>query len=262
MSDEVEQKKTPDRFRSHPGQDSKRKLPRRFYTQVGVKSEAGVFLIELDGRQVKTPGREPLAVASKELASAIAQEWEAQEKEIDPEKMLLTKLANTTLDRVGPRREGIIDEITAFASSDLLCYRAEEPEGLVKRQALAWDPMLQWLETLTGAKLKVTSGIVFTTQSEANIDLLRSNVAARGDFDLAGLHQAVSLTGSLALGLALLEAQIDADAAHTMATIDEAWQMDQWGSDQEAEERLNHRRRELLAIGHYLELLRGAASPV
>jgi len=261
MSDEVEQEKTLDRFRSHPGQDSKRKLPKRFYTKVGVKSEAGVFLIELDGRQVKTPGRETFAVVSKELAAAIAQEWEAQEKEIDPEKMLLTKLANTALDRVGPRREVIIDEITAFAGSDLLCYRAGEPEGLVKRQALAWDGVLHWLETLTGAKLKVTSGIVFTAQSEADIGLLRANVAARGDFDLAGLHQAVSLTGSLALGLALLDAHIDADTAHEMSTIDEAWQIEQWGSDEEVEERLNHHRRELVAIGHYLELLRGAASP-
>ncbi len=260
MSDDVEQKEIPDRFISHSGGHGKRKLPKRFYTQANVKEEAGRFLIELDGRQVKTPGRNALVLGSKALALAIAEEWEAQEKEIDPEAMLLSKLANTVLDRVASRREVVIDEISLFGASDLLCYRAEEPEGLVERQAGAWDPMLDWLEALTGARLKVTSGIVFTSQSSEDLTRLRRNVAARDDFDLAGLHQAVSLTGSLVLGLAMLEVYLTADSAHDLANIDEVWQMEMWGGDLEAETRLKGRRRELAAAGRYLELLRAGAS--
>ena len=260
MSDETETNAAADRFVSHPGDGGKRKLPKRFYKQVAVVGIEGGFAIELDGRRVKTPARETLAVPIKALAEAIAQEWDAQEVEIDPEAMLVTKLANTAIDRVALRRDEIVEEIAAFGASDLLCYRAEHPDKLVLRQAQGWDPLLDWLRVQTGANLAVTSGVMFKAQSVEDLAKLHAHVATFSEFDLSGLHQIVNITGSLVLGLALMAKQIDAEKAHELAHIDEIWQAEQWGVDEEAEARLTGRKEALMASAKYLELLRSATS--
>jgi chaperone required for assembly of F1-ATPase len=260
MSEDTETNSTADRFVSHPGDSGKRKLPKRFYKQVGVVDRDGAFSIELDGRAVKTPAKGPFAVPFRALADAVAAEWEAQDPEIDPETMLLTKLANTALDRVAPRRDVIIGEISAFGASDLLCYRAEHPEGLVSRQAEGWDPMLSWLENEAGARLEATSGIIFKAQSDDALEKLRAYVATLSDFQLSGLHQIVTLSGSLVLGLAVTAGHLDSEKAHELAHIDEIWQTEQWGTDEEAERRLETRKEALVAAAQYLELLSSATS--
>lgn len=260
MSDETEKQTATDRFVSHPGDSGKRKLPRRFYKQVTVVDTEGGFAIELDDRRVKTPAREPLAVPMRALAVAIAGEWEAQELEIDPEAMLVTKLANTAIDRVALRRDEIVDEIAAFGASDLLCYRAEHPDPLVLRQTQGWDPLLTWLTSETGADLAVATGVMFKTQSDGDLTKLKAHVATFSEFELSGLHQIVTISGSLVLGLALMANQIDAEKAHVLAHIDEIWQAEQWGADEEAEARLTGRKEALMASARYLELLRSATS--
>jgi len=260
MSDETETNVAADRFVSHPGDSDKRKLPKRFYSQVAVVDTEAGFSIELDGRRVKTPAREPLAVPIKALADAIAAEWEAQQLEIDPEAMLVTKLANTAIDRVALRRDEIVDEISAFGASDLLCYRAEHPDSLVLRQAQGWDPLLAWLNLKTGTNLEVTSGVMFKAQSADDLAKLHAYVATFSEFELSGLHQIVTISGSLVLGLALMDNQIDAGKAHVLAHIDEIWQAEQWGTDEEAEARLTGRKEALMASAIYLELLTSATS--
>ncbi len=244
-----------DRFVSHPGEGAGANLRKRFYEQAAARPEGGGFVVELDGRPIKTPARAPLSVPTVALGDAIADEWNAQETHIDPETMLVTKLANTALDRVGPRRDEIVDEIAAFGGSDLLCYRAEDPESLVSRQAEQWDPLLDWLEVQHGARLELATGVIFKDQPSAALSRLNEAVAARSEFELAGLHQAVSLCGSLVLGLALIDKHISADEAHDLAHLDEAWQAERWGWDDEAVERLDVRRKMLVATAKYLELL-------
>ena len=260
MSDETEMNAAADRFVSHPGDSGKRKLPKRFYSQVAVVDTEAGFSIELDGRTVKTPAREALAVPIKALADAIAEEWDAQELEIDPEAMLVTKLANTAIDRVALRRDEITDEISAFGASDLLCYRAEHPDSLVLRQAEGWDPLLAWLKSQTGASLDVTSGVMFKAQSADDLSKLHAYVAAFSAFELSGLHQIVTISGSLVLGLAVMAKQIDAEKAHVLAHIDEIWQAEQWGADEEAQVRLTGRKEALMGSARYLELLTSATS--
>ncbi|MEQ9145133.1 MAG: ATP12 family protein [Parvibaculaceae bacterium] len=235
-------------------------LPKRFYTSVDMEECEDGFSILLDGRKVKTPGKLVLALPGEKLARALCEEWDAQETHIDPETMPLTKLANTALDRVAAHRAEIVGEIAGFGASDLLCYRATHPDALIERQAEAWDPLLDWLEERFGARLAITSGVIFQEQDGAHLARLHETVDGMDRFGLAALHFAVSLTGSLVLGLAMAEARLTADEAHDLAHLDEAWQAEKWGWDKEAQDRLEDRRQALLAAGRFMELLDAATS--
>lgn len=255
MKDDEDKILKADRFVSHPGDAANANLRKRFYESATSRASEDGFVIELDGRSIKTPARAILKVPTGELGQMIAEEWNAQETHIVPETMLVTKLANTALDRVGPRKDEVVDEIAAFGGSDLLCYRADDPESLVARQAEQWDPLLDWLDGQYQARLELASGVIFKDQSPEMLGRLHNVVVARSEFELAGLHQAVSLCGSLVLGLALLESHITADQAHDLAHLDEAWQAERWGWDEEAQARLEGRREMLNATAKYLELL-------
>ncbi len=244
-----------DRFVSHPGDGASANLRKRFYERAAARATDDGFVIELDGRPIKTPARAKLSVPTMALGDAIAEEWNAQETHIVPETMLVTKLANTALDRVGPRKDEVVDEISAFGGSDLLCYRADDPESLVARQAEQWDPLLDWLDGKYQARLELASGVIFKEQAPETLARLHGFVASRTEFELAGLHQAVSLCGSLVLGLALIDTHIGPDKAHDLAHLDEAWQAERWGWDEEAQARLEERRKMLIATARYLELL-------
>jgi len=212
-------------------------LPKRFYKDVSVADEDGRFGIALDGKPVRTPGRAPLAVPGKNLADAIAEEWRAQDAHIDPATMPLTKLANTAIDGVAAKRDGVIDDILAHARADLLCYRADGPEGLVARQAKLWDPVLAWAKESLHAPLSLSEGVVHVAQPEASIAALRHEIAKLGDVGLAALHVMTSLTGSALLGLAVALKRLTPDEAWEAAHVDEDFQIGRWGEDAEAKAR-------------------------
>ncbi|MEQ9520170.1 MAG: ATP12 family protein [Parvibaculum sp.] len=257
MSDEnrTNADKPVDRFVSHAGGHRKRSLRKRFYTSAEVKTEPDGFVLTLDGRSVKTPGRAELTLPTLPLATAVADEWLAQGEEIDPETMPLTKMANTAIDRLEGIRVHVVDEISAFGASDLLCYRAEHPAELVSRQAATWDPLLDWAAARFDAKLRVVNGIIFQQQPEEALGALKARVAECSAFQLAGLHEVVSLAGSLVLGLAVLEHHLDADQAFEVAHVDEIWQVEKWGSDEEAEARLQGRLKSLQGAAVFLKSL-------
>lgn len=255
MKDDEDKILKADRFVSHPGDAANANLRKRFYESATSRAAEDGFVIELDGRPVKTPARATLTVPTGSLGEVIAEEWNGQETYIVPESMLVTKLANTALDRVAPRKDEVVAEIAVFGETDLLCYRAESPESLVTRQAEEWDPMLEWLEHQYQARLELASGVIFREQPSADLARLRDAVASRSEFELAGLHQAVSLSGSLVLGLALIDGQIAADKAYELAHLDETWQAERWGWDEEALARLDERRKMLNTTAKYLELL-------
>lgn len=255
MTDDKDKVLKADRFVSHPGDGATSNLRKRFYANAAARGVDGVFSIELDGRPIKTPARATLSVPTQALGNAIADEWNDQETHINPESMLVTKLANTALDRVAPRRDEIIDEIVSFGASDLLCYRAEDPESLVAKQVEEWDPLLEWLAERYRARLELAAGVIFKEQPSDALGRLRDVVARLSDFELAGLHQAVSISGSLVLGLALADGHVDADRAHDLAHLDEIWQAERWGWDEEALARLDGRREMVRATARYLGLL-------
>jgi len=243
----------------HPGHEKLVRLPKRFYkTAEGAPLDDG-FTVLLDGRGVKTPARTPLKVPTHALSQAMAAEWERQGKEIDPRNMWFTKLANTALDRVTPRRDAVIDEIVSFAGTDLLCYRAEKPAGLVERQSRAWDPLLEWAASSHGIIFRTTFGLMHVKQEDDSLAKAHEAVAQFDDFVLAGLHNAVTLTGSAVIGLALASGRLTADEAFEAAHIDDRWQAELFGQDEEEVERLNLRLSDLRDTARFMAL--AVASP-
>lgn len=239
----------------HPGRNTFRPLPKRFYKEATAAPLGDGFTVLLDGRGVKTPARTPLAVPTRALAEAMAEEWAGQGETIDPRIMWLTKLANTALDRVAPRRDKVIDEIASFAATDLVCYRADHPVELARRQAAHWSPLVDWAADEFGAELRVTESILHVVQDEAALAALRAAIASADDFALAALHNAVTLTGSAIIGLALLKGRLTAEQAFDAAHVDEAWQTELCGEDEDEALRLAGRRAELLDTARFLALL-------
>lgn len=208
--------------------------PKRFWTAATVAPAAGGFTVHLDGRPVRTPAKAPLLLPTEALARAVAAEWAAQEGRLQPETMPATRAANSAIDKVAPQRAEVAALIAAYGGSDLLCYRAEAPETLVARQAAAWNPLLDWAAGALGAPLAVAAGVVPVDQPEASLARLAAEVAALNDFELAAFHDLVALSGSLVLALAVARGRLLPEAAWQAARIDEDWQIEQWGEDEEA----------------------------
>jgi chaperone required for assembly of F1-ATPase len=207
---------------------------KRFWEKVAIDPVEGGFGVSLDGRPVRTPAKSALTVPTQNLAEAIAGEWRAQDKTIDPATMPFTRTANAAIDKVRPQHAEVADLLADYADSDLLCYRAEGPEALVARQAEAWDPVLDWADTTLGARLVPVRGVMHVAQSAESITGLRQSTHALSDFELAAFHDLVALTGSLILGFA---AKVDAWEPleiWRLSRIDETWQSEQWGVDEEA----------------------------
>ena len=250
----------PDRQVPHPGKDAKRSLPKRFYKKVEVVAGEGGYGVLLDGRPLKTPSRQPLVVASERLAAALAAEWDRQASVIDIPSMWLTKIVNTSLDRVAAHRDAVIGEIAGFGATDLLCYRADHPDELVRRQHAAWQPIVDWAEALLGARIAVTQGVAHVAQPEALLSALVAHLNGMSDLDLTALHTLTTLTGSVFLALAVQAGRLTGAQAFAAAHIDEAWQAEVWGVDAEAEKRLAGRQAEFDAAAGLLALIGDATS--
>ncbi len=227
---------------------------RRFYAKVEMPEEEGGFVLRLDGKRAMTPGRKPLAVPRRDLAEAIAAEWAAQGEFIEPITMPVTRLANSTVDAVAARQSDVRSEVIAYAGTDLLCYRAGEPEELVARQREAWDPILAWAERRHGVRFVLSEGVVHVAQPAPTLAAMAAAVEGFEDpFRVAGLNLATTLTGSALIALALAEGALDVDAAWRAAHVDEDWNISRWGEDMEAARRRARRladfRAAALALG-------------
>jgi chaperone required for assembly of F1-ATPase len=226
---------------------------RRFYKAVAVTDDLG---IALDGRRMKTPAKVPLILPTRAAAEAIAAEWDAQGEKIDAASMTLTKLANTAIDRVAANRDAIIRDIVDFANSDLVCYRADQPDELVRRQSAAWDPVVDWALTALDAPFAVTTGVIHKAQSPEALHAHESAVRALNDFELAAYHTIMTLTGSALLAIMLVRNAIVPEAAWIAAHVDEDFQIEQWGRDDEAQARRAARYAEFIACCRFLGLSR------
>ena len=232
---------------------------KRFYRTVSVIDTDTGFGITLDTRPVHTPERQPLDVPTRTLADAIAEEWAGQGPTIDPSGMPLTQLSNVVIDRVAPDPAPIRAELVAYGGSDLLCYRADAPASLCRRESQAWDPLLDWAADTLGARLTVTSGVVHNAQPAEALAAFGRHIGALAPFELAGVRAAAGHLGSLVLALALHGGRIDAVAAHAAATVDEAFQAERWGPDGEAIRRQAAILAELEQIERFLRALGAGA---
>ncbi|MGD9783982.1 MAG: ATP12 family chaperone protein [Hyphomicrobiaceae bacterium] len=237
-----------------PGREAPRPLPRRFYREAGFQRAPDGFVLALDGRPARTPGKSPLALPNEQLAAAVAAEWTAQGDVIDPQTMPLTRMCNTAIDGVAPNIAEVAQDIVAFAGSDLVCYRAEQPEGLVDRQAEAWNAILVWAEQRLDARFVVGRGIMPIVQPGEALSSVARHLADADAFRLTGLHVMTTLTGSALIALATADGAIDAATAWKTAHVDEDWQISQWGEDAEAMERREGRWQDMQAASRLVFL--------
>lgn len=231
-----------------------RNLPKRFYKQVAVGEGETGFDIQLDGRSVKTPLKRPFAVPSRDMAHAIAAEWDAQETHIDPSSMIVTRLANTAVDRVRDDEARIVAELREFAGSDLVCYRAGTPDPLVARQALYWDPILDWVKATHSVQFICVEGIVHHAQPDTALAAISTALTAENEFRLTAIHNITTLTGSTLLAMMTAAGALSGEAAWAAAHADEDWQIEQWGSDEEAEARRAIRKQDFDATMQFLAM--------
>ncbi len=228
------------------------KVRERFYKSASV-GDTAPFAILLDGRPIKTPAKNPLAASSRPLAQAIAAEWDAQAEGIDPTTMPLTRLANAIVDGVAPAPDPVVEDLAKYLGSDLLCYRAGTPDGLVRRQSQHWDPILDWVRTALGARGEQSEGNVFGTQPESTVAVARTAIPS-DPWRLGAAHVVTTLTGSALIALALCAGRLDVEAAWAAANVDEDWNMELWGRDEMALAARAARFSDMKAAGAVLSL--------
>lgn len=219
---------------------------RRFWKAAGVAPAEGGFAVALDGRPVRTPAKARLIVPTEALASRIAAEWDAQGEEIAPWTMPFTRSANAALDKVTPQHGEVAAMIAAYGDADLLCYRAPGPESLVARQAAQWDPLLDWAATALQARLRPVEGVMHAAQDPVVLSRLSARVHAMDAFALTALHDLVSLSGSLILGFAACADHMPAAEIWERSRLDELWQAELWGTDEDAAQKAAAKRSEFL----------------
>ena len=226
---------------------------KRFWTETEVVSDAGGFAIRLDGRPVRTPAKAALTLPTHPLAEAVAEEWAAQEDEVRPETMPFTRMANSAIDKVANEQAEVVRHLAAYGETDLLCYRAEAPDALVERQAEAWDPWLDWLAKRYGVWLTTVAGVIPESQDPEALALLTAEIGRLSVFELSAFHDLVALPGSLVLAFAVTSGEADPADIWETARVDEIWQIEQWGGDEEAEH-VNELKRQAFLDAHLFYL--------
>ena len=219
---------------------------KRFWKEATVAPADGGFQVLLDNRAVKTPGKVLLVMPTLAMAEAVAAEWAAQEEEIKPLTMPVTRSANSAIERVTPAHGEVCAMLSAYGETDLVCYRAESPQALIDRQAAGWDPLLDWVAECFEAPLITTAGVIPVSQPPESLEKLAAEVRATPAFHLTALHDLITLSGSLVLGLAVARGHLTPDAAFDLSRIDEVFQIEQWGDDEEAAEFTAARRAQFL----------------
>lgn len=209
---------------------------KKFWKDTSVEAQGDGFAVLLDGRGLKTPAKTQVIVPTRAIADAVAKEWDAQVEEIDPLQMPATRWANAALDKVALQFDEVADMLADYGGTDLLCYRADSPQGLIDRQSKAWDPLLAWAADQLNARLTPVEGVMFQAQDAAALEQLRTQVHEFSNFELAAFHDLVSLSGSLVLGFAAVHEYAPIEALWDLSRVDEHWQEEQWGEDEEASE--------------------------
>lgn len=230
--------------------------PKRFYKDAAVRTEGTGYAVELDGRPIKTPAKATLTVPTEQLAEAIASEWRAQGDSLDLQGMTLTRLANVALDRTPHTRADLAEELSRYAGTDVTCYLAQSPAELQKRQEAAWKPWRDWAGKELGVVLVPVIGLMASPQPEASLQAVRDYALTCDDFRLTALTWGCSLLGSTVLALAVEQGQLSASEALRASCVDEDWQIEQWGEDEEAQTVRAGRAREADALQQWFEALR------
>jgi chaperone required for assembly of F1-ATPase len=204
---------------------------KRFWQQAAAIQTLDGYTVQLDGKPIRTPAKAAFIMPKMALAEAVAEEWQAQEDTVEPDRMPLTRTVNSALDKVGPAHDTVAGLIADYGTSDLICYRAEAPQGLIDRQAEVWDPLVIYAQNVYQAPLNISSGLMPVLQPSGSLARLRQRVQKMSNFELAALHDLVALSGSLIIGLAATDKFYTIERLWAASRIDESWQAEHWGED-------------------------------
>ncbi|GAA3866052.1 ATP12 family chaperone protein [Celeribacter arenosi] len=232
---------------------------KRFWKSTEVVETEGGYSILLDTRPVRTPAKAPLVVPARELAEAIAAEWDAQSEAIDPRTMPATRGANAAIDKVRIQHAEVADMLAEYGDCDLLCYRAAHPQELVTRQSANWDPILEWAGLALRARLAPREGVVHAPQDAVALAQLRERVHSFDEFELAAFHDLVTISGSLILAFAVTEGFLSETEAWQLSRLDEDYQSQQWGVDEEAEELAQTKRESFCHAAQFFRSVKNQA---
>lgn len=233
-------------------------MKRVFEAASVIAVNGGGHTVALDGRPVRTPAKEPLHLPTEGLAAEIAAEWNAQGDKIVPDSMPLMTLAATAIDRVIPNHAAVAAEAAGYGGSDLLCYRADTPLELAQRQADGWDPVLDWATARYDVSFTVTAGLMPVDQPAETLTRFHTVAAEFDSFALTAVHVLTTAFGSFVLALSVVEKAQKIDEAFALSRIDETYQEELWGTDEEAEKRRSRLHAEVVSAHHFLTLLRVA----
>lgn len=235
--------------------------PKRFWKTVDIVEMPGGYGVVLDARPVRTPAKAALHVPSPALVREVAAEFDAQQDRIDPRTMPFTRMANAAIDKVSIQQAEVADMLAEYADSDLLCYRAEAPDELIARQSAAWDPLLDWAAEALNARLHPRVGVIHQPQDPGALAELRNRVHALTAFELSAFHDLVSISGSLVIGFAAREKAWAAPDLWAMSRVDELWQEEQWGRDEEAHEMAEYKKAAFLHADRFMRLIHEHTAP-
>lgn len=227
---------------------------KRFWSDVVVHPEGDEFAVHLDQRSLKTPAKNTLVVPTRQMAEALAAEWAAVEEKIDPTVMPVTRAANAALDKVAPQFDEVVELIAAYGDSDLLCYRSDSDPELTQHQAAQWDPFLDWGAQQLNARLVPVGGVMHVAQDPDALRELHARVADLSPFELTGFHDLVALSGSLILGFSVFMGYQNAAQVWPVAQLDEIWQAERWGQDEEAQQQQANRQRAFVEAERFIQL--------
>ena len=231
---------------------------KKFYSRVHAATENGSdgYHIFLDGKAVKTPAKAALTLPSAALAEAVASEWRAQDDVIDPSTMPLTQLSSTAIDLVTTKYSDVIDQVAAYAATDLVCYPAHDPEDLAAKHEKHWAPLRDYAQQRYDITFVLSGGLLPVEQDKKTLDALRAAVEAYDIWPMTALQALTAATGSLIIALAVVEDHVDADAAYQAAFVDDLYQMELWGHDSETADRLERLQRDIAAATRFLQLVK------
>ncbi|MEM1052367.1 MAG: ATP12 family protein [Pseudomonadota bacterium] len=227
---------------------------KRFYKDVSTFQMSGGWQVALDGRAIRTVKGAAQIAPTRALAEALAAEWDAQGEKIDPKSMPLRDMADYAIDMVTADPAALIDKTVAYGDTDTLLYRADPDQPLYARQQEIWEPIVSELEQRLSIEFVRISGIIHRPQSADTLFALRQQLVNQTPFALAAIEMMTHLAASLITGLSTAALGADALALWNAANLEEDWQAEEWGRDEEAEERRAKRETDFLRARAFWEL--------
>ena len=230
---------------------------KKFWKKVEVKEIfTNTFQVRLDDKILKTPMKKDLRFLNYQIATETSKEWDIEGTIINTDGMIFYGLVSTAIDKISKNRNLFINQILSFVDTDLICYRADAPNELVQLQNQKWDPIISMIEKYTGFSLETFTGIMPSKQEKGVHLKVKQLVNQFSDLEISALHRITNVTGSVFLSLCILKGDLYKNHAFELSFLDELWQAENWGDEEEASKKRDNISLELNRLIYFVDCLR------